>query len=35
MVIAIQFGLTVTLECGTGAYLLAFVLMPALRPKAA
>ena len=35
MVIAIQFGLTVTLECGTGAYLLALVLMPALRPKAA
>ncbi len=35
MVIAIQFGLTVTLVCGTGAYLLALMLMPALRPKAA
>jgi len=35
MVIAIQFGLTVTLVCGTGAYLLALVLLPALRPKAA
>ena len=35
MVIAIQFGLTVTLVCGTCAYLLALVLMPALRPKAA
>jgi spermidine synthase len=35
MVIAIQFGLTVTLVCGTAAYLLALVLMPTLRPKAA
>jgi hypothetical protein len=35
MVIAIQFGLTVTLVCGTGAYLLALVLMPALRTKPA
>jgi len=35
MVIAIQFGLTVTLVCGTGAYLLALVLLPTLRPKAA
>jgi spermidine synthase len=35
MVIAIQFGLTVTLACGTGAYLLALVLTPALRTKAA
>jgi len=34
MVIAIQFGLTVTLACGTGAYLLALVLMPCLRTKA-
>jgi spermidine synthase len=34
MVIAIQFGLTVTLVCGTGAYLLAMALMPALRTKA-
>jgi hypothetical protein len=35
MVIAIQFGLTVTLTCGAAAYLLALVLTPALRPKAA
>jgi hypothetical protein len=35
MVIAIQFGLTVTLACGAGAYLLALVLMPVLRAKAA
>jgi spermidine synthase len=35
MVIAIQFGLTVTLACGAVAYLLALVLMPALRTKAA
>ena len=35
MVIAIQFGLTVTLACGTGAYLLALALMPSLRTKAA
>ena len=35
MVIAIQFGLTVTLVCGTGAYLLALILMPALRTKPA
>jgi spermidine synthase len=35
MVIAIQFGLNVTLACGAGAYLLALVLMPALRPKTA
>ena len=34
MVIAIQFGLTVTLACGGAAYLLALVLMPALRAKA-
>ena len=34
MVIAIQFGLTVTLACGAMAYLLALVLMPALRAKA-
>jgi spermidine synthase len=34
MVIAIQFGLTVTLACGALAYLLALVLMPALRVKA-
>src|SRR5579863_7464757 len=35
MVIAIQFGLTVTLACGTAAYVLALLLMPALRTKAA
>ena len=35
MVIAIQFGLTVTLACGALAYLLALVLMPVLRVKAA
>jgi spermidine synthase len=35
MVIAIQFGLNVTLACGTGAYVLALALMPALRTKAA
>jgi predicted membrane-bound spermidine synthase len=34
MVVAIQFGLTVTLACGAGAYLLALVLMPGLRTKA-
>jgi hypothetical protein len=33
MVIAIQFGLTVTLACGAAAYLLALLLMPALRTK--
>ena len=35
MVIAIQFGLTVTLACGAAAYVLALVLIPALRSKAA
>jgi spermidine synthase len=35
MVIAIQFGLTATLACGAGAYLLALGLMPVLRAKAA
>jgi hypothetical protein len=36
MVIAIQFGLTITLACGTAAYLLALLVMPALpRRKAA
>jgi spermidine synthase len=35
MVIAIQFGLTVTLICGAVAYLLALLLTPALRTKAA
>jgi hypothetical protein len=34
MVIAIQFGLTVTLACGAAAYLLALAIMPALRAKA-
>jgi len=35
MVIAIQFGLTVTLACGAFAYVLALFLMPALPAKAA
>ena len=35
MVIAIQFGLTITLACGAGAYLAALVLIPTLRGKAA
>jgi spermidine synthase len=35
MVIAIQFGLTATLACGAVAYLLALLLTPALRTKAA
>jgi spermidine synthase len=35
MVIAIQFGLTATLACGACAYLLALVLVPVLRAKAA
>ena len=35
MVIAIQFGLTVTLGCGAMAYALALLLTPVLRPKAA
>jgi spermidine synthase len=34
MLIAIQFGLTATLTCGAGAYLLALLLTPALRTKA-
>jgi spermidine synthase len=33
MVIAIQFGLTVTLTCGAAAYLIALLLMPALRNR--
>ena len=33
MVIAIQFGLTVTLACGAAAYVLALLLMPTLRTK--
>jgi len=35
MVIAIQFGLTVTLACGAAAYLLALAAMPGLGTKAA
>jgi spermidine synthase len=35
MVIAIQFGLTVTLACGVAAYLLALLLLPALRTQGA
>jgi spermidine synthase len=33
MVIAIQFGLNVTLACGVAAYALALLLLPALRPN--
>lgn len=33
MVIAIEFGLTVTLACGAAAYLLALVVMPGLRTR--
>ncbi len=35
MVIAIQFGLNVTLASGVVAYLLALLLLPALRPHRA
>jgi spermidine synthase len=35
MVIAIQFGLTVTLACGVGAYVLALALLPTLRSRSA
>jgi spermidine synthase len=35
MVIAIQFGLNATLACGVAAYLLALVLLPALRQQRA
>jgi spermidine synthase len=35
MVVAIQFGLNVTLACGAAAYLLALLLTPALQTKAA
>jgi hypothetical protein len=34
MVIAIQFGLTITLACGAAAYLLALTVMPTLERKA-
>jgi len=34
MVIAIQFGLTVTLACGAAAYVLALAAIPSLRAKA-
>jgi spermidine synthase len=34
MAIAIQFGLTATLACGTTAYVIALMLLPALRAKA-
>ena len=33
MVIAIRFGLNVTLACGAGAYLLALLLTPTLSPR--
>ena len=35
MVIAIEFGLTITLACGAAAYLLALLLLPALRSQRA
>jgi spermidine synthase len=35
MVIAIQFGLTVTLACGVAAYVLALALLPTLRSRRA
>lgn len=35
MVIAIQFGLNVTLACGVAAYLLALLLLPTLHPRSA
>jgi len=35
MVVAIQFGLNVTLACGVAAYMLALLLLPALRPRGA
>jgi hypothetical protein len=35
MVIAIQFGLTVTLACGVAAYLFALLLLPSLRTQRA
>jgi spermidine synthase len=35
MMIAIQFGLTVTLACGAAAYLLALLVIPTLRTKPA
>jgi hypothetical protein len=34
MVVAIQFGLNVTLACGAAAYLSALLLMPALHRDA-
>jgi hypothetical protein len=34
MVIAIQFGLTVTLACGAAAYVLALLVIPTLHWKA-
>ena len=33
MVIAIEFGLTVTLACGAAAYLIALLFLPVLRPQ--
>jgi hypothetical protein len=35
MLIAIEFGLTATLACGTAAYVLALLLLPALHPQRA
>jgi phage shock protein PspC (stress-responsive transcriptional regulator) len=35
IVVAIQFGLTVTLACGVVAYVLALLLLPALHAQRA
>jgi hypothetical protein len=35
MVIAIHFGLNITLACGGAAYLLALALLPTLAPRRA
>jgi len=35
MVVAIQFGLNVTLACGAGAYLIAILLSGTLQPRRA
>jgi hypothetical protein len=33
MVIAIHFGLNITVACGAGAYLLSLMLFPTLAPR--
>jgi hypothetical protein len=35
MVIAIEFGLTITLACGAAAYLTAAALLPTIHPRIA